>query len=228
MLSNISLPDYTRKEEMFNTISHIVGGALAIIGMIIAIIIGATRGTWVSVVSAIAYGLCMVLLYTMSSLYHGLTNLKAKKIFRILDHCSIYLMIAGTYTPILMVLIRPEYPRLAWGIFFLIWAFAILGIAMTAINLNKSSKISTIIYLVMGWASLIMIRPILDLLETGGIVLLVLGGILYSVGAVFYQIGKKKDVTYAHGVFHIFVILASVAQYLCIVLYVLPSQNPIF
>lgn len=228
MLSRISLPRYSPGEEIFNMVSHIVGGGLALCGMVMAIVISALRGTWVSVVSAIIYGICMIILYTMSSLYHGLRHPTAKRVFRVLDHCSIYLMIAGTYTPFLLVLIRPHYPRLAWTIFAFIWAVAILGVIMTATNMNSFSRFGTILYLAMGWASLAMLRALLDLLAGGGIFLLVLGGVLYSIGAVFYQVGKKKDIKYIHGVFHIFVILASIAHYFSILLYVLPSKNPFF
>ena len=173
------------------------------------------RDAW-AVVSSAIYGSTLVVLYLMSTIYHSLARNKAKRIFRIIDHCSIFLLIAGTYTPYTLVSIRGP---LGWSMFGVIWGMAIAGIVFNAIDLEKFSKISFICYLVMGWAVIMAINPIIASVAKGGLILLLAGGIAYSLGAVFYAVGAKKK--YIHSVWHIFVIIGSVLHFFSVFFYVI-------
>ncbi|MDR3271678.1 MAG: hemolysin III family protein [Peptococcaceae bacterium] len=215
----ITLPGYSRAEELVNMISHIVGGALGIVALVLCLTVAALHQNLWGVASSIVYGISMILLYTMSSIYHGLVHQTAKRVFRVLDHCTIFLMIAGTYTPIALSALRPQQPGLAWGYFGLEWGLAILAITLTAINLKKYQAFSMFCYLIMGWCIVPAFHSLLQVLTVPGFNLLLAGGILYTLGAVFYGIGKKKK--FIHGVFHLFVFLGSLMHFLCIIIYVL-------
>ena len=152
----------------------------------------------------------------MSCLYHALKRNNAKRIFRIIDHCSIYLLIAGTYTPVVLLTLPPA---LGWTIFGIVWAMAILGIVLNAIDLKKFKVISMILYLVMGWCIIFSFKTLWNTMNHIGIYLLLLGGIIYTLGAILYGIGKKKK--YMHSMFHIFCLIASVCFFLAIYLYAL-------
>ncbi|MEE0946677.1 MAG: hemolysin III family protein [Acutalibacteraceae bacterium] len=213
------LPSYTKGEEIFNMVTHIVGGALAVIYLVVALLIGTFKGNPWAIVSGAIYGVSTVTLFAMSSVYHGLRSSVAKKVFQVLDHCTIYFMIAGTYTPITIGCMREKYPVLAWIIFGVVWGLAALGITLTAIDIKKHEKFAMMCYLVMGWCIVVPLRQTVDSIGVGGILWMLTGGILYTIGAVLYRIGVRKK--YIHSVFHIFVDLASVAQFVGIVLYVL-------
>lgn len=214
------LPDYTRGEEIFNMTSHIVGSGIAVIVLVTCIVMGTVRGTAWSVVSGSIYGVSMILLYTMSSIYHGLKPIKAKKVMQVIDHCTIYLLIAGTYTPVMLAAMRPVYPAIAWTVFGVVWACAIVAIVLTAIDLKKYKVFSMICYLGMGWCIIFFIKQTAEVLGTAGTWLLALGGVAYTVGAVLYGLGKKKH--YIHSVFHIFCIIGSLLHYFLILFYVMP------
>ena len=161
----------------------------------------------------------MIILYTMSSIYHGLKpERKAKKVFQILDHCSIFLLIAGSYTPFCLVTFREYDAVLGWTIFGIIWAIAILGITLNAIDIKKYKVFSMICYLGMGWCIIFTAKLLPKLLGIPGLVLLVSGGIAYTVGAILYGLGRKKR--YMHSIFHLFILLGSILQFFCILLYV--------
>ena len=218
-LSDRVLPTYTKGEEIFNMISHIVGGALGIVAMVLCIIFAAVRHNVYGVVSSVIYGITMIVLYTMSSIYHGLKpNSKAKKVFQILDHCSIFLLIAGSYTPFALCTLRQYDTATGWAIFGIIWGMAILGIVLNAIDLKRYKIFSMICYLVMGWCIIVKINILPELLGKAGFLLLVLGGVIYTIGAILYGIGKKKK--YMHSIFHLCIFFASLLHFLCIVLYV--------
>lgn len=218
-LADRQLPNYTRGEELANMISHIVGGALGIIVLAAGLWVSiAHRSAW-AIVSSCIYGLTFIQLYALSSIYHGLKAGRAKKVMQVLDHCSIYLFIAGSYTPILLCLLRPTHPGWAWALFGVVWALAALGISLNGVDLKKYAVFSMICYIGMGWCIVIGIRPMLDVLVKPALVLLVTGGIAYTIGAVLYGIGSKHH--YIHSIFHIFVVAGSVLQALCILLYVL-------
>ena len=162
----------------------------------------------------------MMLLYIMSSIYHGLRRQgTAKKVFQVLDHCTIFLLIAGSYTPFALVLFREYNVALGWEIFGVIWGMAILGVVLNSIDLKRYRVFSMICYLVMGWAILFRADLLPKLLDPAGIVLLVAGGIAYTVGAILYGIGRKKK--WMHSIFHLCIILGSLLQFFCILFYVL-------
>lgn len=214
------LPKYTKGEEIFNMTSHIVGAVLGIVATVLCIVFAAVRGNVYGVVSGSIYGVTMIILYTMSSIYHGLSPKRySKKVFQVLDHCSIFLLIAGSYTPFALCTIREYDTASGWIIFGVIWTFAILGIVLNSIDIKKFKVFSMICYLVMGWCIVFKITLLPELLGTAGFVLLLLGGIAYTVGAILYGLGKKHK--YMHSVFHLFILLGSLLQFLCILLYVM-------
>ena len=219
-LKDRELPTYTKGEEIFNMTSHIVGGALGIVALVLCVVFAAIHRNGYAVVSSVIYGISMILLYTMSSIYHGLSpKRKSKKIFQILDHCSIFLLIAGSYTPFCLVSFREYNTALGWSIFGIIWAMAILGITLNSIDIKKFKKFSMICYLGMGWCVIFTVNLLPKLLGIPGLVLLVTGGIAYTIGAILYGIGKKKK--YIHSIFHLFILLGSILQFFCILLYVI-------
>lgn len=214
------LPKYTKGEEIFNMTSHIVGGALGIVALVLCVVFAAVHGNGYGVVSGAIYGVTMIILYTMSSIYHGLNpKRKAKKVFQVLDHCSIYLLIAGSYTPFALCTLREYNTALGWTIFGVIWFVAILGIILNSIDIKKFRVFSMICYLVMGWCIVFRINLLPELLGTAGFVLLLLGGLSYTVGAILYGLGKKHK--YMHSVFHLFILLGSLLQFFTILLCVM-------
>ena len=214
------LPKYTKGEEIFNMTSHIVGAVLGIVATVLCVVFAAIRGNVYGVVSGSIYGVTMIILYTMSSIYHGLSPKRySKRVFQVLDHCSIFLLIAGSYTPFALCTIREYDTASGWIIFGVIWAVAILGIVLNSIDIKKFKVFSMICYLLMGWCIVFKIGLLPKLLGTAGFVLLLLGGIAYTVGAVLYGIGKKHK--YMHSVFHLFILLGSLLQFFCILLYVM-------
>ena len=213
------LPDYTRGEEIMNMVTHIVGGGIGVLVLIAGIILSACRGDAWGVVSSVIYGLTMIWLYTMSSVYHGLRPGRAKKVMQVLDHCTIYALIAGTYTPILLVGIRPLYPVLAWVCFGIEWGLLALATTLTAIDLKKYTVLSMVCYIGMGWMIILALPQTVDAMTRAGFYWLLSGGIAYTVGAILYGIGSKHR--YFHSVFHLFVLLGSILQAVAILGYVL-------
>nr|MBP3598438.1 hemolysin III family protein [Eubacterium sp.] len=220
-LKDRDLPDYTRGEEIFNMVSHIVGGALAIAALTLCVIFSALKGDPWSVVASAIYGATMVVLYTMSSIYHGLKSETAKKVFQIIDHCTIYFVIAGTYTPITLAGLRIEHPAIAFVIFGIVWACCLGAATFTAIDLERYKKMAMICYLGMGWCIIFFIKPTIEVLGFGGMVYLITGGLAYTIGAVLYGVGKRKR--YFHSLFHLFVIAGSVLHFFMILFYVILS-----
>jgi hemolysin III len=215
-----SIPDYTRGEEIFNMVSHIVGGAFAIIALVVCVSVAAAHNNIWGVVSGAIYGVTMVTLYTMSSVYHGLVNKgTSKKVMQVIDHCAIFLLIAGTYTPLTLCGLRPDYPALGWGVFGTVWALAILGVTLNAIDLRKYRVFSMICYIGMGWCVVAVIKSLLDVLPVNALYLLFGGGIPYTIGAVLYGLGRK--IRFMHSVFHLFVVAGSILHFFCIVLYLM-------
>ena len=218
-LRDRKLPDYTKGEEVMNMVTHIVGGGIGVIATVLCVIFGALhRNVW-GIVTGAVYGVTMILLYTFSSIYHGLHTGTAKKVFQIIDHCTIFLLIAGTYTPISLCSLREYNAWLGWVIFGVVWAVAILGIVLNAIDLKKYKVFSMICYLAMGWCIIVAIRQTLEAIGFAGCMWLVAGGVLYTIGAVLYGFGKK--VRYFHSIFHIFVVLGTTAQLICILFYII-------
>ena len=216
-LSDRVLPNYSRGEELMNTITHIVGGALGVAALTLCVVFAALRQNVYGVVGSAIYGASLIALYTVSSVYHGLKPGMGKKVMQIVDHCTIYFLIAGTYTVIVLSAIRPRYPVLGWGLFAFEWAMAALATTLTAIDLKKYNVISMICYIGLGWAIIPFARQALEVLTLPGFLFLLLGGIAYTIGAVLYGIGSRKK--WMHSVFHIFVVLGSVLQFFAVLLY---------
>lgn len=218
-LANRTLPDYTRGEEIFNMVSHIAGGGLGLSVLVISVIYSALhRDAW-AVVGSCIYGASMIMLYTVSSVYHGLKSGTAKKVLQVLDHCTIYLLIAGTYTPILICALRRCSPALAWTVFGIEWGLSALAVTLTAIDLKKYAKFSMTCYIGMGWCIITAAKQTVSAMTPAGFLWLLAGGIAYTVGAVFYKIGQ--NIRYMHSVFHLFVVLGSGLQFIGILFYAL-------
>ena len=219
-LADRILPTYTKGEEIFNMVSHIVGGVAGIVTIVLCSVFGAIRGNAYGIISGIIFGVSMIFLYTMSSLYHGLKpNSKSKKVFQILDHCAIFVLIAGSYTPFVLCTLREYSTELGWVIFGIIWTFAILGITLNAIDLKKYKVFSMICYLAMGWCIVVRGDLLPQLLGIPGFALLLAGGLIYTLGAVLYGVGKKRK--YVHSIFHVCVFLGNLLHVLCVLLYVI-------
>lgn len=213
------LPNYTKAEEIFNMVSHIVGAVFGVVALVVCVVVSAMhRDTWAVVGSAI-YGASLVLLYTMSSVYHGLNDGMGKKVMQVMDHCTIYFLIGGTYTPILLCSIREVSPGWAWTLFGIVWGFAALATVFTAIDLKKYSKLSMACYIGMGWCIVIAAKTAIEAIAFEGLMWLLLGGVAYTVGAGLYAVGKKRK--FFHSIFHIFCVLGSFMHFMCILLYII-------
>ncbi len=200
-------------------VSHIVGGGFGVIALLACLAVAILhRDVW-GIVSAAIYGGSMIALYTMSSVYHGLHAPMAKKVMQVLDHCTIYFLIGGSYTPILLCCTRPENPACAWVLFGIVWGLAAMATVFTAIDLKKYNTLSMICYIGMGWCIVLAAKVAIESIPTAGLLWLLAGGIAYTVGAVLYGLGKKHR--YMHSVFHLFVVAGSILQFVCIVGYIL-------
>jgi len=218
-LRDRKLPSYTKGEEIFNMVSHITGGALGIAATTLTVIMAAIHRNPMGVVASAIYGATMIILYTMSSIYHGLKpQTTSKKVFQIIDHCAIFLLIAGTYTPFSLCAIRSQNTALGWVIFGVNWGAAALGITLNAIDLKKYKKFSMICYLCMGWCVVFAAKQTFNAIGVGGTVFLLTGGVAYTIGAVLYGVGKKHR--YFHSIFHLFIIAGSVLHFFSILFYV--------
>ena len=218
-LMDREMPDYTKGEERFNMISHIVGGAIGVAALVLCIVRSALHHNGYGLAGSIVFGVSMILLYTMSSVYHGLRDGMGKRVLQVLDHCTIYVLIAGTYTPLLLSAMRPIDPVSSWGLLAVVWGLAAVAITLTAIDLKRFRVLSMVLYIGMGWTILFRLPLLIQAMGWGGFALILAGGLCYTVGAVLYGMGKKKR--YMHSVFHLFVIAGSVCHLLAILLYAL-------
>lgn len=209
-------PNYTFGEELANSITHGLGIALSVAGLVILVVLSAIHGNAWHVVSCAIYGATMILLYTASTLYHSFQNPNVKRIMRVLDHSSIYLLIAGTYTPFTLVTLHGPW---GWSLFGVVWSLALAGIAFKVYFTGRFPKISTIIYVGMGWIAVIAIKPLMDILPAGGLIFLFGGGLSYTFGVIFYVWHKLP---YHHAVWHLFVLGGTVLHFFGILFYVVP------
>lgn len=212
----IAIPKYTLGEELISSISHGVGALLGIAALVLCIVRSCNPLNGFKLASSIVFGLTIILLYLMSCLYHALKVNRAKRVFRVFDHCTIFLLIAGTYTPFTLVTLRES---VGWWMFGIIWGAAVLGIVFNAISLKKFAKISVALYLIMGWMVIFSFKPLYESLARPGVWMLLGGGIAYTVGAILYGIGSKKK--YFHSVFHFFCLLGTILHFFAVYLYVL-------
>ena len=213
------MPNYTRGEEIFNMTSHVVGAAFGVLALVLTVVFSALRGNAWSVVGSAIYGSTMILLYTVSSVYHGLHLNMGKRVMQVIDHCTIYLLIAGTYTPVALGAIRQYSLAWCWALFGVVWGCAALGIVFTAIDMNRFEKLSMVLYLGMGWCIVMAAKPAMASIPLAGLGWILAGGVAYTVGAVLYGLGSRYR--YMHSVFHVFVVAGSVLQFFGIFFYVI-------
>ena len=204
---------------MLNAMSHAAGAGLGVAALVLCILRAVRQGDAFSIAASTLYGISMIAVFSVSSVYHGMPSGFAKKVMQVVDHCTIYFLIAGTYTPILLCSIRMVSPTLAWVVFGVEWGCAALGIVFTAIDLKKYAFLSMACYLGMGWCIIVAAKTTVQAMTMAGFLWILWGGVFYTIGAVIYGLGVK--IRYMHSVFHIFVVLGSVLQYVGILLYVL-------
>ena len=214
-----TLPRYTRGEEIFNMVSHIAGGGISVIAAAVMVIYSALYGDVWSIVGAAIFSAALLAVYTVSGVYHGLSIGTAKKVMQVIDHCMIYFLIAGTYTPIVLSAVRRESPVTAWVVFGIEWGLAALAATLTAVDLKKYNKFSFICYIGMGWTAIIVLPQTVRALTLSGFLWILAGGVFYTVGAVFFGVGKK--IKYMHSVFHLFVVLGSLCHVVGVTAYAL-------
>lgn len=209
--------EYTLGEEIFSAISHGVGALFGIFATVYMVVTSTLNHSPLAVVCGAVYGGTLIILFTMSTLYHAISNKTAKLVFRVLDHSTIFLLIAGTYTPIALITLKGA---LGWVIFGVEWGVAILGIVLNSVSIEKFKVFSMIGYIVCGWMVVIAALPLYRAMNLSGILYLLGGGLFYTIGLVFY---KLKSVRYMHSVWHIFVVIGAVLQYITIAYQVLPT-----
>lgn len=217
-LKDRQLPAYTKGEEIMNMVTHISGGGLAIIGCIFCMLAACRFGGLQTILGAAVYCISMIGVYTMSSIYHGLHTGTAKKVMQVIDHCAIYFLIAGTYTPIMVTGFLPRFPVIGWGLLLMQWILTAIAVTLTAIDLKKYRVFSMICYIFMGWGIIFFLPQAMQVMTKPGFYLLLAGGIAYTIGAVLFGLGKK--LRWMHATFHLFVILGSALQYFAILFYV--------
>ncbi len=205
-------------EEILNAVTHGIGAALSVAALVGMLIHYANGGVW-HLTSCLIYGISLILLYLASTLYHSFTNIRLKAIFKFIDHASIYVLIAGNYTPFALI---PLHGSLGWTIFGVVWGLAALGIVFQIFFVKRFRVLGTLCYLGMGWFAVVMVRPLLELLPVEAVYWLFIGGVLYTVGAVFYL---AKRLPYSHVVWHVFVLAGSAAHFWSIFRYVLPEPE---
>jgi hemolysin III len=199
--------------ERFNSISHLVGACLALVGTVVLILLASLHGDARKIVSLSIYGVSLLALYTFSTLYHSLKG-RAKHVFRHLDHTAIYLLIAGSYTPLTLVVLGG---RLGWALFAAVWALAVIGVVQEFRKVKGERVLSVVIYVTMGWLAVVALGPLARALGTAGLALLISGGVFYTAGIAFYALDRRMPVF--HGVWHLFVLAGSIAHYLVVLAY---------
>ena len=215
-MSKIKIPKYSLSEELISSISHGVGAFLSLAALVLCVVFASIHHSVLGIISSVIYGISLIVLYTMSCIYHALKPNGAKRIFRIFDHCSIFLLIAGSYTPFLLLVIGGVRGIVMLSV---IWVAAIIGILGNIVSLEKFKKISFVLYLVMGWMIVFSLNPLLQNLAKPGLMLLLVGGIIYTIGAVLYLVGHK--VKYMHSIWHFFVLGGSICQFFTIFFHVI-------
>jgi hemolysin III len=206
------------REEIANSVTHGIGLALSVAGLAVLIVLACIKGGALHIISCSAYGVTLVTLYTASTLYHSFRSPRLKHAFKIIDHCSIYLLIAGTYTPFTLVMLRGGW---GWSLFGLVWSLSFCGVIFKLFCVNRFKILSTVVYVLMGWLAIIAIKPILTLLPLGCILLLFAGGLFYTIGVVFFA---WERLPYHHAIWHVFVVAGSILHFLAVIFYVIPNQ----
>ena len=206
-----SAKKYSLGEEIAHSVSHGIGALLGIVGLIVMLWLSVKHGDVWHVVSVSIYGASVILLYSASTLYHALTNPRAKRFFQLMDHAAIFVLIAGTYTPFLLVNLRGPW---GWSLFIIIWSIALGGVLLEIVKKERVKWLSLSLYLGLGWMALVAVKPMLALVNNTGLLLLLVGGLLYSLGVIFYV---RKQMVYHHAIWHVFVLAASVAHFFAVI-----------
>lgn len=217
LLSLIPHSKYSLGEEIAHGLTHGIGIVLAIVGLCILVTFSALYGTAVHVVASSIFGASMIVLYTASTLYHSLPMPETKRIMRVVDHASIYLLIAGTYTPFTLVTLEGAW---GWSLFGVVWGLAIVGIIFKLFFTGRFDRISVAIYVAMGWCGLVAIKPMMAAWPTTGLWLLVAGGLAYTGGVIFYLLERMR---YHHAIWHLFVMAGTTLHYFVILFFVVPG-----
>ena len=212
-----SLPAYSHGEEIMNTVTHIAGGGVCLLGAIGCIVLAVRSGSTVRIWTTTLYCFTLTLVYTMSSIYHGLPVGKAKRVMQVMDHCSIYLLIAGTYSPIVLCAIAPIYPAIGWGLFAAQWLLTALAVTLTAVDMHRYRVFSKVCYIAMGWGIIFFLPQALEVLGGTGFLFLLAGGIAYTIGAVLFGLGQR--IKWMHSIFHLFVVMGTLLQMVTVAFY---------
>ncbi|MCU7939669.1 MAG: hemolysin III family protein [gamma proteobacterium symbiont of Bathyaustriella thionipta] len=218
MIQQIRLNNYSVNEEIAHAVIHGIGVLLSIAGLVILVAFSSLYGNAWHIVSSIIYGVTLIILYSASTLYHSIPLPRAKAILSKIDHSAIYLLIAGTYTPFLLVNLRAG---IGWVLFALVWGIAVLGVVLEIYRNDRFKRLSIAMYLGLGWLVIAAIKPMLEFVGTGGLVLLLIGGLCYSLGVIFYV---RKKMAYHHAIWHVFVLLGSVFHFFAVLFYVIPKS----
>jgi hemolysin III len=212
-----SLPAYSHGEEIMNTVTHIAGGGVCLLGAIGCIVLAVRSGSTVRIWTTTLYCFTLTLVYTMSSIYHGLPVGKAKRVMQVMDHCSIYLLITGTYSPIVLCAIAPIYPAIGWGLFAAQWLLTALAVTLTAVDMHRYKVFSKVCYIAMGWGIIFFLPQALEVLGGTGFLFLLAGGIAYTIGAVLFGLGQR--IKWMHSIFHLFVVMGTLLQMVTVAFY---------
>ncbi|MEA3308659.1 MAG: hemolysin III family protein [Chloroflexota bacterium] len=209
---------YTLGEEIVNSITHGIGAGLSVAGLTVLVVLAARYGNVRQIVSFSIYGATLIILYLASTLYHSFQQPNVKHVFKILDHAAIFLLIAGTYTPFLLVGVRGAW---GWTLLIIIWGLAILGISLNALFIDRLKKLTALPYILMGWLSVVVLKELLANISLGGLIWLAAGGVVYTLGTIFYAL---KKVPYAHSIWHLFVLGGSLCHFFAVLFYLVPAH----
>lgn len=208
---------YSLGEEIFHSISHGIGVGLSIAGLTLLLVLAVLYGNPAQIISFTIYGVTLIVLYLASTLYHSFQNPRVKQVFKRIDHASIYLLIAGTYTPFLVVAIQGVW---GWALLVIIWGLALMGISFKTFFIHRFKKLSVLTYILMGWLCVVALNEMIANIPPGGLIWLAAGGIFYTVGVIFYVM---KNVPYTHAVWHLFVLAGSICHFFAVLLYLAPT-----
>lgn len=221
-LDKVHLVNYTRKEDWMNSISHMVGGGACFVYLTLCIYRAIEFHSWKIAAIGFIYCVCMLFMFSCSAVYHGLRPNKGKKVMRMVDHSMIFLAIAGTMTPYAVFVLLPIKAWVGWTMIGVAWGAVAVGISLTMTLFEKTKWLQMVLYIAVGWSTILTIKYLYEYFPRNGLILLIAGGVVYTIGAVLYGIGKKKK--YFHFVFHIFIVLASVLHFISIYMYVFPFK----
>jgi hemolysin III len=216
MSESQTIEQYSSLEEIFNSITHAIGALVSIAGLVLLIVFSSLYGNSSHVISCTIFGFTLVLLYTASTLYHSFRKPNLKHAFKILDHSCIYILIAGTYTPFLLVTVRGT---VGWSMLVLVWSLTVIGILFKIFFVHRFNALSTIAYILMGWLIIFAIKPLFQTLPGGGLALLICGGMAYTLGIIFYSWNKLP---FNHAIWHLFVLAGSICHFCAVIFYVIP------